>query len=101
MITFAPWPKPGRLITALFLTMTFAGCAELPKERVADPPPRPVLPEPPATFGRPVPLPVPRAGQSAKEFAARAIAAARIANDRLEHDRMWYADVQHDFGGTP
>jgi len=58
---------------------------------------KPTLPAPPAGFGEPVPVPVPRAGQDARAVAARAYGALRQANTRLEADGAFYADVRARF----
>lgn len=51
---------------------------------------KPNLPEPPARFGRPVPVPPPQAGQGAKAYAAKAVGGLRQANTRLLDDRAFY-----------
>ena len=68
-----------------------------------DPPPaplRPSLPSAPSSFGEPVLMPVPRAGQDARDYAARAIAGLRIANNRLEMDRLFWQAVEQEFGAV-
>jgi hypothetical protein len=45
-------------------------------------------------------MPVPRAGQDARDYAARAIAGLRIANNRLEMDRLFWQAVEAEFGAV-
>ncbi len=46
-------------------------------------------------------MPIPRAGQDARDYAARAIAGLRIANDRLKNDRLFWQSVEQEFGAVP
>jgi len=45
-------------------------------------------------------MPVPRAGQDARDYAARAIAGLRIANERLKMDRQFWQAVEQEFGAA-
>lgn len=56
------------------------------------------LPDAPADFGKPVPLPAPTKGKSIRTFALENRAAAITANRRLESDAMFYSDVLRLFG---
>jgi hypothetical protein len=62
---------------------------------------RPVLPAPPAHFGRPVSVRPPVAGEDARAYAAREKAGRLVANGRLRDDESFYGDVQKDFGRAP
>jgi hypothetical protein len=67
-----------------------------------DPSMRPYLPSPPSTFGLPVPVPQPVAGQDARAFAAVTRASLLGANQRLRNDKAFQADVWTRFshGGS-
>ena len=89
------WQSAPLTIAALFLTMMCAGC-ESPSAYL--PPPRPNLPAAHQDFGKPVPVPQPRAGLDARLLAKQRGAALEKANDRLEADAAFYRDVQDKFG---
>jgi len=55
------------------------------------------LPPAPENFGKPVPLPPSKVGESMKTFALKNRAAAIEANKRLEDDRSFYDDVLEMF----
>src|SRR4051812_42355299 len=87
--------RTTRACLAILMSIGLTGCA------TADPPPpvqlRPYLPTALPTFGEPVPVPVPRVGQDARDYAARAVAGLRIANNRLEMDRVFWEAVAREF----
>ena len=83
--------RAARTGLALWMLTMLAGCAASVTDR------KPILPAPPAGFGEPVAVPVPRAGQDARSVAARAFGALRQANGRLEADRAFYDDVRTRF----
>lgn len=56
------------------------------------------LPKPPDNFGKPVALPQPERGQSAKVFALENRAAAHLANKRLENDREFGEALYRAYG---
>lgn len=55
---------------------------------------QPYLPAPPPAFGKPVAVPDPAAGQSAKAYAAQALGALITANTRLVNDRAFYSALR-------
>lgn len=55
---------------------------------------KPFLPEPPASFGKPVPVPQAAAGQSARGYAAQAVGALVSANARLVNDAAFYRSLR-------
>lgn len=72
--------------------MMLTGCLES-----SDPSMRPVLPEPPATFGVPVPAPVPVKGQDVRVLAAHAFAVIAAEGQRLKNDKAFQVDVWKRF----
>lgn len=87
------WPNWRNGLIASLLTTTLAACSTTP----AAPPLRPSLPPAPATFGLPVPVPVPHEGDNAFAVAARNAAALKSANQRLTNDGAFYAAVRKAF----
>ena len=86
-------------IGAVAMAVLLSACA------TSSPPPppapvlvRPTLPEPPATFGLPVPAPSVREGMDAREALGRYALALRQANRRLTDARSFYCDVVAEFG---
>ena len=57
------------------------------------------LPEPPATFGQPVPAPPIKAGKGAKATLGAYAVALGTANGRLEDDAAFYGDVRRRWSG--
>ena len=93
-----PYNKDLRMLAALSLTTTFAGCAKTlpPVTEIV----RPSLPVPAVSFGRPVSVPPMRAGQDVRLANAQARGALDTANHRLMADDAFWDAVCRDFS-TP
>lgn len=86
-------PKRRTALAAGLMTIFLGACAgstPLPE--------RPALPAAPVNFGRAVPLPAVKKGDSLKVVAAEHRAALHTANTRLDADRQFYERVQEEFG---
>jgi hypothetical protein len=59
---------------------------------------RPVLPAPPANFGKPVALPVAKKGKSVRVFALQNRLGLIEADQRLIQDKAFQEDVWGSFG---
>lgn len=62
---------------------------------------RPALPVAPVEFGKPVPAPPVKRGESVKTVALKNRAALHHANRRLENDAAFYDDVREQFSKEP
>lgn len=90
------WRSARRTAAALLTSAMLTAC----QQSASPPPVRPNLPDAPALFGKPVPIPEPRRGQDARVFAAATRKAALEANQRLRDDAEFYRDVQTSFGNA-